>query len=155
MQIDDLVGAVQSLNAEDAFRPDFTLAHWRTLAPYLSRHEIAAGDLLIKQGDSDRTMYLIAAGTMLVYLSDGVPGSHRVAILRAGSIVGEPGLFGPVVRMANVEAMTACTVFALRAPRLDELSRDAPLTAAELLRAAGAVMAVRLRSTLEKHALAA
>ena len=37
----------------------------------------------------------------------------------AGSVVGEPGLFNDGPRMANVEAMTACEVWALRGPRLE------------------------------------
>ena len=56
MDINALVQALQTLNAEDAFRPRLTLEQWRLIAPYLTRHEIRAGDLLIKQGDVDRTM---------------------------------------------------------------------------------------------------
>ena len=62
MEIDELVQAVQTLNADDAFRARLTLDQWRTIAPYLARYEIRAGDLLIKQGDADRTMYFLAAG---------------------------------------------------------------------------------------------
>ena len=44
--------------------------------------------------------------------------------------------------MANVEAMTPCVVWALRGPRMEELAQRSPALALELLRAAGAVMAV-------------
>ena len=148
MEIDELVQAVQTLNAEDAFRARLTLEQWRVIAPYLARHEIRAGDLLIKQGDADRSMYFIAQGSMQVFVTGGPPGSNKVAILRAGSVVGEPGLFGDTPRMANVEAMTPCVVWALRGPRMEELAQRSPALALELLRAAGAVMAVRMRATL-------
>jgi CRP-like cAMP-binding protein len=151
MDIDELVRAVQTLNAEDAFRPRLSFDQWRTLAPYLGRHEIRAGDLLIKQGDADRSMYLIAQGTMQIFMSGAPPGSSKVAILRAGSVVGEPGLFGDTHRMANVEAMTPCTVYALRGPRLEELAQRLPALALELLRAAGSVMATRMRANLAKQ----
>ena len=52
-------------------------------------------------------------------------------------MVGEPGLFGDSQRMANVEAMTPCVVWALRGPRLEELAQRQPALALELLRAAG------------------
>lgn len=150
MDIAALVQAMQTLNAEDAFRARLTVDQWRIIAPYLTRHEIRAGDLLVKQGDADRTMYMLAQGSLQVFTS-GAPGGNRIAILRAGSVVGEPGLFNDGPRMANVEAMTACVVWALRGPRFEELTQRAPALALELLRAAGNVMAVRMRANLAKQ----
>jgi CRP-like cAMP-binding protein len=151
MDIDNLVQAVQTLNAEDAFRPRLSVQQWHTLAPYLTRHEIRSGDLLIKQGDADRTMYLLEQGSLQIFVTGGPPGSNRIAILRAGSVVGEPGLFGDSPRMANVEAMTPCAVWALRGPRLEELVQRLPALALELLRTAGGVMATRMRANLAKQ----
>ena len=148
MDFNDLVPAIQTLNADDAFRARLNIDQWRTISPYLTRHEIRAGDLLIKQGDSDRTMYLLGQGSLQVFVTGGPPGSNRIAILRAGSVIGEPGLFSDGPRMANVEAMTPCSVWALRGPRLEELSQRSPALALELLRAAGSVMAVRMRANM-------
>jgi CRP-like cAMP-binding protein len=66
-------------------------------------------------------------------------------------MVGEPGLFGDGPRMANIEAMTACTVFALRLPRFEELAARVPSVALEVLRGAGAVMGQRMRANLTKQ----
>ncbi|MEO7152291.1 MAG: cyclic nucleotide-binding domain-containing protein [Burkholderiaceae bacterium] len=151
MEVNELVQAIQTLNAEDAFRPRLTLEQWRVLGPYLTRHEIRSGDLLIKQGDSDRSLYFLCQGTLQVFVTGGVPGSSKIAILRAGSIVGEPGLFIDGPRMANVEAMTSCVIWALRGPRLEELAMRVPSLALELLRACGAVMAIRMRATLQRQ----
>lgn len=151
MDINDLVQAIQTLNAEDAFRARLTLDQWRVITPYLTRHEIRAGDLLIKQGDTDRSMYFLSQGTLQVFVTGGPPGSNRIAILRAGSVVGEPGLFGDGPRMANVEAMTPCVVWALRGPRLEELAQRSPALALELLRAAGGVMALRMRANMARQ----
>ena len=151
MDINALVQALQTLNAEDAFRPRLSLEQWRLIAPYLTRHEIRAGDLLIKQGDADRTMYFLEQGSLQIFVTGGPPGSNRIAILRAGSVVGEPGLFGDSPRMANVEAMTPCTVWALRGPRLEELAQRQPALVLELLRTAGGVMAMRMRANLAKQ----
>ena len=151
MEFTDLVQAMQTLNAEDAFRPRLNLEQWRTIAPYLTRHDIRAGDLLIKQGDTDRTMYFLGQGSLQVFVTGGPPGSNRIAILRAGSVVGEPGLFSDAARMANVEAMTPCIVWALRGPRMEELAQRLPALALELLRTAGGVMAARMRAMLAKQ----
>jgi len=151
MEINDLVQAIQTLNAEDAFRPRLTLDQWRIIAPYLTRHDIRAGDLLIKQGDTDRTMYFLGQGSLQVFVTGGPPGSNRIAILRAGSVVGEPGMFSDGARMANVEAMTPCAVWALRGPRLEELAQRSPALALELLRAAGGVMSMRMRNNMVRQ----
>jgi CRP/FNR family cyclic AMP-dependent transcriptional regulator len=151
MEIDELVQTVQTLNAEDAFRARLSPDHWRTVGLYLSRHEVRAGEMLIKQGDTDRSAYFIGRGTMQIFASGGAPGSHRVAIVRAGSIVGELGLFGDSPRMANVEAMTACVVWALRGSRVEELAQRSPALALEVFRAAGAVMAARIRAHVARQ----
>jgi CRP-like cAMP-binding protein len=151
MEVNELVQAMQTLNAEDAFRPRLGPEQWKVIGPYLTRHDIRAGDLLIKQGDTDRSLYMLGQGTLQVFVSGGPPGSSKIAILRAGSIVGEPGLFIDGPRMANVEAMTPCIVWALRGPRLEELAMRVPALALELLRAAGGVMAIRMRATLQRQ----
>jgi CRP/FNR family cyclic AMP-dependent transcriptional regulator len=151
MEFTELVQAVQTLNAEDAFKPRFNLDQWKSLAPYLSQHEVRAGDLLIKQGEADRVMYFLGQGSLHVFMTGGPPGSNRIAILRAGAVVGEPGLFTNEPRMANAEAIMPCTVWALRGPRLEELAQRSPALALELLRAAGAVMAIRMRASLTKQ----
>lgn len=149
MDIQTLFDAVHSLNATDAFKPRLALEQWRLLQPFLTRHEVRAGDLLVKQGEHDRTLYLLESGTLQVFVTQPRPGQSRLSILRAGSVVGEAGLFSDQPRMANVEAMTVCVVWALRGPRYEELAaRNASLTL-ELVRAAAAVMGVRMRANIE------
>lgn len=83
-------------------------------------------------------------GTYQVYASGGAPGTSKVAILRPGAVVGEPALFADMPRGANVEAMTAGVLWALRhLPRFEELGVRVPGIALEVARAAAAVMAVR------------
>ncbi|MEN9545035.1 MAG: hypothetical protein RLZZ598_1868 [Pseudomonadota bacterium] len=151
MTHDELVRAIQSLNAEDAFCPRLDPSQWRTFTQYLTRHEVRAGDLLLKQDERDRTVYFLGQGSLQVYTVGGAPGSSRIAILRPGAICGEPGLFADGVRTANVEAMTHCVVWALRLPRFEELGARVPAVALETLRAAGAVMATRMRANLSRQ----
>ena len=150
MDIQPLFDAVHSLNAPDAFKPRLTLEQWRLLQTFLTRHEIRAGDLLVKQAEHDRTMYLLEQGTLQVFVSNAKPGMSRLSILRAGSVVGEAALFSDQPRMANVEAMSACVVWALQGARLEELIARNPGLALELVRAAAAVMGVRMRANIEQ-----
>lgn len=151
MQFNELVHAIQTLNAEDAFRPRLNAEQWRTLGAYLTEHNIRAGDMLIKQGETDRTVYFLGQGSLQVFATGGPPGSNRIAILRAGAMVGEPGLFVEGPRTANVEAMTPAVVWALRGPRLEELGQRSPGIALEVVRAAAGVMAIRMRANMTKQ----
>ena len=148
MDITTLVHAVQTLNAADAFKAGLGAQHWQTLEPYLARHSLRAGDLLIRQGDADRSAYLLEQGNLQVFVSGGQPGRSRIAIFRPGSLVGESVLFAEVPRSANVEAMTPCIVWALSVAHLEELCARAPSLALQVMRAAGAVMAMRTRDHL-------
>jgi len=152
MDITPLVQAVQTLNAHDAFKAGLGPQHWQTLAPYLARHGLRAGDMLIRQGDADRNAYLLEQGNLQVFVSGGAPRRPRISILRPGSLVGEPGLFADVPRSANVEAMTPCVVWTLSVARLDELCACVPPLGLQILRAAAGVMTMRVRAHIESGA---
>jgi CRP-like cAMP-binding protein len=150
MNVDSLVRAVGTLNAYDAFRPRFSPENWRVLGSYLIRRELKSGEVLIYQGDADRVMYFLEQGTLQVYVRGTATQAAKIALLRAGSIVGEPALFGDTTRMAQVDAISPCVIWALSRPRIEEMLASNPELAYELLRASGAVMAERLRGTLER-----
>jgi len=150
MDITTLVRAIENLKAEDAFPAKLPLALWQRLGPFLERRELATGDLLIRRGDRERVAYLLEVGHLQVFVTGGPPGSHRIATLRAGSIVGEPGLFIDAPRMASVETMTPCVVWGLTGERLEQLAAEEPRLVIALLHAAGSVMAVRMRANLER-----
>lgn len=151
MTLDDLLHAIQSLNAEDAFRPRLDPGQWRTFLQYLTRHEVRAGEVLLRQGELDRTVYFVGQGMLQVYVTGGAPGTSKIGILRAGAMVGEPGLFADGERTANVEAMTPAVIWALRLPRFEELCARVPAIAIEVLRAAGSVMALRMRANMTRQ----
>ena len=148
MSIQNLYDAIHSLNAPDAFKPRWGYDQWRTFEAFLTRHEVRGGDLLVKQCEHDRTMYLVESGTLQVFVQPPKAGT-RLSILRPGAVVGEAGLFSDQPRMANVEAMGACVVWALRGPRYEELAARNPTLTLELVRAAAALMGVRMRANIE------
>jgi CRP-like cAMP-binding protein len=150
MNVANLVQAIHTLNAYDAFRPRFSRENWRVVGSYLIRRELKGGDVLIYQGDSDRTMFFLESGTLQVYVRGTPTSAAKIALLRAGAIVGEPALFGDTVRMAQVDAIAPSVVWALSRTRLDEMLATQPELAYEILRASGAVMAERMRGTLDR-----
>jgi CRP/FNR family transcriptional regulator, cyclic AMP receptor protein len=153
MSLHALQSAIFSLNTPDAFKPRLNSEQWGIFAAYLTRQEVKSGELLVKQGELDRTLYLLESGTLQVYLSAPKPGV-RLSILRAGAVVGEAGLFSNQPRMANVAAVGPCVVWALLGSRYEEMAARSPALALELVRAAALLMGVRMRANLElRHAI--
>jgi CRP/FNR family cyclic AMP-dependent transcriptional regulator len=150
--ISELVEAVRTLNAADAFRPRFTAGNWRIVAAYLVRQALRSGDTLISQGEPGRTAFLVEAGTLLVRVGRQDGQAAPIALIRAGAMVGEPALFGEMPRMAQVDAISPCVVWALDRLRLDELLASHPALACELLRAAGTVMTRRVQAMVAHRA---
>jgi len=150
MTADALIEAVKSLNADDALPLRYTMAHWQALVPYLTRHEVRAGDRVVQFGDNDRVMFLVESGNFQVYVPEPTPVRRPVNIVRAGAVLGEPALFVDAPRMAQVEAMSSGVIWALARSRFEEFAQRQPQLALELLRAAGAVMALRMRANLER-----
>jgi sulfate permease, SulP family len=103
--------------------------HWRILEPLLRRREVAAGDVLIQEGDrSDETVYLIEAGRLTITLA-GQEQGQRLASLMAGNIVGEMALYASNNRSATVTAESGSIVWALARGDLESLHGTAPDTA--------------------------
>jgi CRP/FNR family cyclic AMP-dependent transcriptional regulator len=149
MEFEELVQAVQSLSAEDAFRARLDAHQWRTLSSYLTPHALPAGTELIREGEMDRSAYFLGQGSLQVFRREAV--GSRVVMLRPGAMVGESGLFSGAPHTASVEAMTASTVWALRLPRFEELCSRMPALALEVMRGAGGVMAARMRAHIAKQ----
>lgn len=150
MDIQPLISAVTARQGDDAFAVRLSTQEWRLLAGAMQRRELRSGELLVRRGETEAQAYVVEKGELQVFVTGGPPRSHRIAVLREGALIGEPGLFGDTPRMAHVEAVTPCAVWALSAPRLQALADKSPGLVLEVLRAAGAVMAWRMRANLER-----
>jgi CRP-like cAMP-binding protein len=146
MNIRTLTHALGSLNADDGFKPRLGEEQWRQFEAYLTHREVRAGDMLARQGEATRAMVMLESGALQVFPTPGTGGCRPVGMLRAGAVFGETGLFDESPNLANVEAMTPASVWELRDIRFREMTLRNPALANEVLRAAGAVMAARLRA---------
>jgi CRP-like cAMP-binding protein len=135
---------------EDALPLRLSPAEWAQLAGVMERTELQPGELLLRCGDLGSCAYLVESGQLQVFVTGGTRRSHRVATLRGGTMVGEPALFTPTLRMAHVEATAPSVVWALSAQDLLSLSAVAPALVLEVLRAAGVLMTARRRANLER-----
>jgi CRP/FNR family cyclic AMP-dependent transcriptional regulator len=141
--IQDLCRAVAQNTSYDAFAPALNPQQWETLASYLQPFDLAAGQVLIDQGATDRTLFFIESGALSVHLI-GDKGQMKLAILNPGSVVGEGAFFSRTPRSANVVATGSARVWRLTAIRFAEMSNRQPNLALELVLGLGAVIAKRM-----------
>jgi SulP family sulfate permease len=96
------------------------------LAPFLQSMRLAAGDVLMRQGEQDRAMYFIERGRVSIWLERQGAAPLRLASIAAGSLVGELALYSGGVRSATVIADVPTEAARLGAESLAAMDREKP-----------------------------
>lgn len=143
--------AVQS-TAADAFRPAINHHQWELLGSYLQPLVARAGQVMIQQNATDRTVYFIEQGSLTVHYEDST-GRIRLASVEAGSAVGEGSFFSRGPRNATVQAATPCKLWSLTPMRFSELANRQPQIALEVAMALGALSSRRLANSGRRVAI--
>ena len=138
-----LVAAVSQAQGDDGLGQTMPLPQWELLSSYLQPMELPAGQILFSQGSNDRTLYLIESGSLSVHYQDAKQ-RIRLAMVSAGSVVGEGAFFSHRPRSATVHAGAPCRLWGLTPLRFTELSNRQPTVALALVMAVSAVLARRL-----------
>jgi Cyclic nucleotide-binding domain/Acetyltransferase (GNAT) domain len=101
--------------------------------------DLPAGHLLTEKGLSQREIFVILDGAFEVH-----DGDRRLAVLGQGDVIGEVGFFASSGRrMASVTAASHGQVLVLRRRFIDELMKNDPACAAEVLFGLARVLADR------------
>jgi len=82
----------------------------------------AAGDIIIRQGDSAEEMYLICRGEVEVIENQ----DRLVGILNDGDFFGEIGLLMSIPRTATIRARTLCDLFVMKRADFVRILQDHP-----------------------------
>ena len=143
MSIQNLSRAIAENINIDAFTLTFNVQQWETLAGYLQPIETGVGDVLIEQGTPDRSVFFVESGAISVHRVSSKE-QMKLAVLTAGSVVGEGSFFSRQPHSANVVVTGAGRVWRLTAIRFAEMSNRQPNMALEIAMALGAVIAKRM-----------
>jgi CRP-like cAMP-binding protein len=133
---DAAAAALQELNAFLLGIPLFASLDEITrleLAEHLEPVQVAAGEVVIRQGDPGDSLFLLVSGRLRV--SVAADGTERVLHdLGRGAIVGEIALLSKRPRSATVRAIRDSDLLVLRASSFDALVERHPALLAELAR---------------------
>jgi len=102
----------------------------KTVAKVAKFKKVAAGTVLMREGDTGETMFVIVSGIARVSRN-----GRKVATLGAGDAVGELAVLGRTARNATVEAESQLDVAELSRVALARLISDVPAFSRKLLEA--------------------
>lgn len=133
--------------------PSWTDEDWTGLFQCTGGETVRAGEPLMRRGDAGRSLYFVVKGRLEVNLPsiDGL-SLGRVAVIGAGSVLGEQAFFDGAPRSAGAWAIETSEVRALDLTHYAEFERRSPERARDLLFALGRVLAIRLRQTTARLA---
>jgi CRP/FNR family transcriptional regulator, cyclic AMP receptor protein len=113
----DLEAAIASLRAGGSFAtaaealqlPNWRDEDWKQLFGFTSNRRVMAGDALIRHGEPNRTLYFVLHGQLevIIHSGDGL-SMGRVALVGAGSVLGELAFFDGGPRSAGAWAVDDC-----------------------------------------------
>jgi sulfate permease, SulP family len=104
------------------------------------------GDLILTQGDLDRSLYFIVQGRVNIVLNRDTFTPQRLGTLCAGCVLGEAALFDAGPRSASAVALGQVQCFCLPYAKLDWLRKTNPDLAYSLLNGVSRVLSQRLRN---------
>lgn len=141
--INGLIEAINNCQDEESMINPLTKAQWEILTPYLAPTQLAPSQVLFQQGSQERTLFFVESGSLSVHFEDEQQ-RIRLAIVGAGSVVGEGAFFSHRPRNATVQAVAATRLWGLPNIRFTELCNRQPTVAVAVAMAAGSVLAKRL-----------
>jgi len=101
-------------------------AAFAPVARALEEHTYAAGEALIQQGETDRTLYLLAQGQVKVEVRRADESVTPLAVCLPPALLGEISLLTAVPRRASVVALDPVLAWRLAAASVERLGKENP-----------------------------
>jgi CRP-like cAMP-binding protein len=133
-----------SPSADLVFLADVDHEDWARLIDYTERRRFRRGDVIVEAGDVDRSLWIVVAGTLELFLPD-----HRKPFVSIGrhSIVGEMAFLDGRPRCATIRARTDGELLRLTFAAFEVLAARHPVLGRKILLDLGRILAIRLEHT--------
>jgi CRP-like cAMP-binding protein len=127
--------------------PQWSDTKWSRLLPYTTTRRFRAGETVIRSGEVDRSLYFVMSGDVEVLL--GTPRGRsirRLALVRAGSVIGEQAFVDGQPRSATVRSVTDGELLRLSQDAFETFAARDPALAMELIFDLARILSLRLRT---------
>lgn len=140
-------GSAEATPEHVAFLADASDADWAAIRAHGEVLHLRPRQVVIGDGDSDRSLYVIIEGALEATVPHGRRGrERRVATMEAGSVIGEVAFFDGQPRSAAVRAVDDAKVLRLTYEAFEILAAKEPALGKAILLDLGHVLATRLRA---------
>ena len=110
------------------------MAGLERIAGQMRRRRLAAGTVVVKQGDPARALYLLTAGTLEATARGGDPEAPPVAIIEPPKWFGELAILTRYPRTATVTAAIESEVWSLSRERFEAIFARHPVMLRNVIR---------------------
>ena len=143
----DYPDAVGHLSDDDfVFLPEWSEDEWAQLLRHAEARSFEAGDLVIRSGDTENSLAIIAEGHLEVLRPRGRLGRLAVVhVCRTGSVIGEQAFVDGRPRSATVRAVSAGRLLRLGRDNFETFSGHYPALARRFLYDLARILSLRLR----------
>jgi CRP-like cAMP-binding protein len=124
--------------------PGWSAREWSRLLAYTQTYRFVAGETLMRQGDTERALYLVLAGVFEVLVPQGASMRRRASI-ETGSVIGEQAFFDTRPRSATIKAASSGEVARLDFDTFEIFAAREPRLAYAVLLDLGRIVSLRLR----------
>jgi len=107
----------------------------KALAAAMTLRELAPGEVLVREGDTDDHLYVIASGVLGIIKAAGTENEMTINTVKAGDVVGELSFLDGATRYASLVAMSSSRVLGLSRGDLESLLDKNPQLVYRVMRA--------------------
>jgi CRP/FNR family cyclic AMP-dependent transcriptional regulator len=122
---------------------------WARVLAHTERLRFHAGQILIREGEVDRSLFIVAVGELEVLLRGPTGQQRSVATIGAGSITGEVAFVDGGPRSATIRARVDGELARLSFEQYEALAARHPELGRAILLDVARILAARLRSADE------
>ena len=114
---------------------DLTEEKAMALAARMGVRRLKDGEFLVKEGDSDHTLFVLVSGKITVTSQDSAGKDQMVYIMKEGECAGTRAFIEKTPRKASLRAMGPATVYTLSPEDFEALLDSHPRVAFRVMRA--------------------
>lgn len=105
------------------------------LASVMTLRDLAQGEVLVREGDTDDHLYVVASGVLGIVKAAGTPNEVILNAVSPGDVVGELSFLDGATRFASLTAMSETRVLGLSRGDLEGLLDKNPQLVYRVMRA--------------------
>jgi len=141
---------IRKVVGHNALFDDFTVADLKQLGPYMHVYRAPPHGIIISEGDRGDFMVFTIDGLIDVTKKDRWDVVKRIAVVQAGSALGEMSMIDGEARFASCAAIEPTVFVVLTRVKLQELITKEPRLASKILMKLVYMLSQRLRQTSAK-----